>query len=105
MLTHMVHGYLSAGLTSVASALAFRGTRPPRSGVNVRPYVALGFGWNWLLENRSVFFAPRSPQDALLYPLFLLVLPLLFAGRVELRYTASPGDGRDFLSVMLGAGS
>jgi hypothetical protein len=107
------HAYVATGL-GVASEkfrLWAEGQRPPyrREEYRPRPYVGLGLGWNWLPHPSSApnirWYEALDPRVWVALPFFLAGLAVTFAGRIEVRYTASPLDGRDTVTVLTGVGA
>ncbi|MBK7864571.1 MAG: hypothetical protein IPJ65_39415 [Archangiaceae bacterium] len=94
LLQPVVHGFVSLGTTlrPVVGAPLL----PPLGGPApfMRPYVALGGGWNWLPEKLSTFAFSGGV-------LLLGLLPVIFAGHLEVRLTPSlrPGESTDVALV------
>ncbi|MBK7864570.1 MAG: hypothetical protein IPJ65_39410 [Archangiaceae bacterium] len=101
LLVPAVEGWLSGGVLLVG----FDG-HVERSALGgnydsfARPYGSIGLGWNWLPGARDqARIAPRDVGQALL---FVALLPIIFAGRVELRVTPAlrPGEALDVALVV-----
>lgn len=100
--------------TSGVSTTPIDGAR----NVSLRPHFGLGLGWNWFprggggggpnLGSLGSFGNGNGPAAMLVaLPAALAIAAMVFAGRIEIRYTARPisGPGSDFFSVMIGVGS
>ena len=82
---------------------------------SIQPHVGFGLGWNWLPRGAGGGGGGGSwgnwgnggAASLIAIPVALGIIAMVFAGRVEVRYTARPisGAGSDFVSVMIGAGS
>lgn len=89
------------------------GTTPLAKGrpFSIQPHVSLGIGWNWLPTGSWGSgwgnLGGGSGYGLLALPAALAIIGVVFAGRIEVRYTARPvtGPGSDFFSVMIGVGS
>lgn len=101
----VVYGATGVGLTALGNG------RP----VSARPHVGFGLGWNWLPKGGGSFAGGWGGGwwggggglgAAVALPVALGIVAMIFAGRVEVRYTARPvtGPGSDFVSVVLGVG-
>lgn len=93
------HGSVSAGVGFRPGAS--RGALEPLSGTAgpsvARPYGGIGTGWNWVPRNRGAL-------DAGLVSLMVAV-PLIFAGRVELRVAPPLSDADSTeVSALFGTG-
>jgi hypothetical protein len=85
--------------------------------LSLQPHVGIGIGWNWFPKGDgggSVNWGSLGSWGSggggyalLAIPVALAITAMVFAGRVEVRYTARPitGTGPDFVSVMFGVGS
>jgi hypothetical protein len=89
--------------------------------LSLQPHVGLGLGWNWRPRggggggggwgggwgNLGGLGGGGGAAAALAIPVALAIVGMVFAGRVEVRYTARPlsGPGNDFVSVMFGLGT
>jgi hypothetical protein len=90
-----------------------------RSSFSVAPHFGLGLGWNWIPRGGGGGVGGGwgglggggwgSGGAGLLIglPVALAIAAMIFAGRVEVRYTARPltGPGSDFVAVMIGFGT
>ncbi len=107
-------GYATSGLSTTPLG--------HRSSFSLQPHFGLGIGWNWFPRGGgggggggggwnfgSLGGLGGGGGAGLLIgiPIALAITAMVFAGRVEVRYTARPvtGPGSDFVSVMIGFGS
>jgi hypothetical protein len=104
--------YLGTGLTFTDAGEV----RPLASrALPLRPHAAAGLGWKWFPEAGGAdlgraFTAFADPRTWPLALVGLAVIPMIFLGRIELRYTAAPlGDGfpgaPDMVSLVAGIGA
>ncbi len=87
--------------------------------LSLQPHVGLGIGWNWFPRGSQGggggsawngywgSFGSGGGAGLLVIPVALAAVAMIFAGRIEVRYSARPvsGVGSDFIEVMFGIGS
>jgi hypothetical protein len=93
-----VHGFLSTGFT--VARVDQPTFRPPLGGRPdpVRPYLGVGGGWNWLPFKNEQSASRFAWSGGVV---LMALLPVIFAGRVELRVTPGlkPGESAELALV------
>ncbi len=104
--------FLVYGTTGLSTSPLGRG-----GNFSLQPHLGVGIGWNWFPKGGGGGgggwlggFSGGGMGGigaVVAIPLALAIAAMVFAGRIELRYTARPftGPGSDFVSVMIGVGS